>query len=95
MNNLFDKIKIFKSVYIIMMINIMFIFLIIIPQESTADTPGNNVTCYSTLGHWNSGDIQYTVYDCGPCTKVNCSSYTDSGHCVYHAANDNGTVPTI
>ena len=85
-----------KIVYTLVLINIVIIFGIVSPIKISAEpSSGNKVTCYCTLGHWNPGDTQYTVYDCGPCTKVNCSSYTDSGHCIYHASNDNGNIPTI
>jgi uncharacterized protein YxeA len=60
-------------------------------EQSQATPLVNKVTCYSTLGVWSPGMTQYTVYDCGPCTSVECSSYSDQSHCAHSSVAGVGT----
>jgi hypothetical protein len=58
-------------------------------------TPANTVTCYCTLGVEEPWLTQWTVYDCGPCTKVITSFKDDQLHCVYNGSTTNGYIPEI
>lgn len=87
-----------KNAFRVLAISLAFTLLSInIPSKSVFAEPWapNTVTCYCTLGVAQPWLTQWTVYDCGPCTQVICSSKDDQLHCQYNGSTTNGYIPEV
>jgi len=90
--NLLVMKKILRLIYVLVPLNIIIVsiitcFSISNPVNGEAI---NTYTCYSSFQTSGPGTL-YSVFDCGPCNKIQCYYYFDSSTChKYQTTNPDG-----